>query len=98
MVIMPILILINQKLEVVLAIFLLVTEASKKNILRLLERILYIHHPLCFWKNLNKTKALVNLGSEVNTMTSVYVAELNIGAQKIDGFILNTFEIVLADF
>ena len=72
---------------------------------RPLERVPCIHHPLRFRKNLRKTRALIDLGSEVNAMTPAYVAKLglgvqetDIGAQKIDGSILDTFGMVLADF
>lgn len=48
---------------------------------------------------------MINSGSKVNAMTPIYIAKLglkirktNIRAQKIDGSILNTFGIVLADF
>ena len=48
---------------------------------------------------------MVDLGNEVNAMTPTFAAMLSlkvrktdIGAQKIDGFTLETFEMILADF
>lgn len=71
--------------------------ATRKNFVSLSSTLLL--------KNLHKTRALIDLGSEVNTITSVYIAKLilkiektNIGAQKIESFTLDTFGIVLADF
>ena len=94
-----------KKLVVVLATSLSVTAANMEDILRLLEKILYIHHQLHFRKNLWKTRALIDSSSEVNAMTPAYAAKLglrvretDIRAQKIDGSILNTFGMVLADF
>ena len=82
--------------------FLLVTETNKEVTL---ERVLCIHYPLRFQKDIACVRALVNLSSEVNAMTPTYAAKLgfkvrktDIKAQKIDSFILKTFGIVLADF
>ena len=78
------------------------TETNKEMIL---ERMPYIHYLLRLRKVTADVKSLVDLGSEFNTMTLAYSAKLglqvrktNIGAQKIDGSTLDTFEIVLADF
>ena len=94
-----------KKLAVVSTISSLVTVASMKDTLRLLEKVLCIYHPLYFQKNLRETRMLINSGSKVNAMTLVYAAKLglkvrkiNIKPQKIDGSILDTFGIVLADF
>ena len=53
---------------------------------------------------MRKTRALIDLGSEVNAMTPAYTAKLglkvretDIGVQKIDGSTLDTFRIVWAD-
>lgn len=80
-------------------------KASIKNILYPLKKVLYIYYPFRFQKDLHETKALINLGNKINIMTPAYAAKLdlkiqktNIKARKIDGFILITFEIVLADF
>lgn len=84
---------------------LLVTEASMENTLRPLKIVLYIHHPLHLQKNLYKNRALINLDNKVNIMILAYTAKLgfklqkiNIRVQKIDGSILNTFEMVLKNF
>ena len=83
----------------------LVTETRMEDILRPLKRVLYIHHLLCFSKNPHEISTLIDLGSEVNTMTSAYTAKLglkvrknNIRAKKIDGSTLNIFGMVLANF
>ena len=72
---------------------------------RSLDRIPCIHYALHFQKNTAEVKALIDSGSEVNAMTLAYASKLglqvcqtNIGAQKIDGFTLKTFGIVLASF
>ena len=58
-----------------------------------LERIPYIHYPVQF-EGTNKTQvqALIDSGSDVNTMIPAYTLRLdlrarhtNVGAQKIDG-------------
>lgn len=48
---------------------------------------------------------MLNFGSEVNAMTSAYIAKLgftpritNIGTQKIDGSVLETYGMVPAEF
>lgn len=80
------------------------TEASNKNDVTL-ARVLYIHYLLYFQKITNKLQALLNFGSKVNTMTSVYISKLsfkvcytNVRTQKIDSSILEIFGIVLASF
>ena len=67
------------------------TEASKEKHV-FLERVPYIHYPLCFRKDTANVRVLIDLGSEVNTMSPAYVSKLglkvyhiDIGAQKIDG-------------
>ena len=80
------------------------TEADKEDEV-VLERVQCIYYPLCFQKDIVEVKALLDSGSEVNAMTAAYVSKLglqvrrtNVGAQKIDGSTLETFEIVLASF
>lgn len=80
-------------------------KASIKNILYPLEKVLYIYYLFRFQKDLHETKVLIDLGNKINIMTLAYAAKLdlkiqktNIKARKIDGFILITFEIVLANF
>ena len=94
-----------KKLAVISATSLLVTAASMENTLRLLERVLCIHHLLHFQKDLQETRVLIDLGNEVNAMTPTYATKLglkirktDIKAQKIDGFTVNNFGMVLADF
>lgn len=80
-------------------------EASIKDILPPLGKVLYIHFLFFFQKNLHKTRALIDLNSKINITPLAHSAKLdlkirktNIEAQKIDGSSLNIFEIVLADF
>ena len=91
-----------KKLVLVLATSLSVTETNKEVTV---ERVPCIHYPLYFQKGTTGVRALVDSGSEVNAMTPAYAAKLglkvrktDIGAQKIDGSILETFGMVLADF
>lgn len=93
------------KLAVVLVAFLLVIEANMEDILRLLEKILCIHYLLHFKKDLYEIRALINLSSEVNTITPAYATKLglkirktNIKIQKIDNSTFNIFEMVLTNF
>ena len=81
---------------------LLVTETSKEDDVAL-QRVPYVQYLIRFKKK--EVQALINLGSEVNAMTSTYVSKLglwvyytDIRAQKIDGSTLVTFGMVLASF
>lgn len=83
---------------------LLVTKTSKEDYLSL-ERVPYIYYPLCFQKDTVGIRALIDLGSKINVMTSVYTSKLgfkvyhtNVEAQKIDGSTLKIFGIVLVSF
>ena len=58
-----------------------------------------------FCKDKETIGALINSGGKVNTITLAYTAKLglkvyltNVGAQKIDGLLLKTFEMVIAGF
>ena len=84
--------------------FSLVTETSKEDEVAL-ERVPYVHYPLRFWKDTADVKTLIDSSSEINAMTPAYASKLglqarhtDVGAQKIDGSILQTFGIVLASF
>ena len=81
------------------------TKASKEDNNVALARLLYIYYPLHFWKNTNKLWALLDLSSEVNTITLAYASKLglrvrrtNVRAQKIDGSTFDMFEMVLVSF
>ena len=70
-----------------------------------LDRVPCIRYPIWFKKSKVQVQALINSGSEVNAITPEYASKLglkvrptNVGAQKIDGFTLETFGIVLASF
>lgn len=82
---------------------LLMAKVSIKNPSKILDWVLYINY-LVLFKN-NEVWALINFGNKVNAMTSEYTLKLdlkirstNVKAQKIDGFSLNIFGIVLAKF
>ena len=93
-----------KKLVSVLANSSLVTEASKEEYVSL-ERVPCIHYLLCFRKDIAGVKAMIDSGSEVNTMSPAYASKLSfkvhhtdVEAEKIDGSTLETFEMVLASF
>ena len=73
---------------------------------KVLERVPCICYSVQFCKDKGKNVlALLNSGIEVNAMTSAYAAYLdfkvkmiNVGVQKIDGFSLATYDIVIAAF
>lgn len=58
------------------------TEASIENILRPLEKIPCIYHLLYFLKNLYETRALIDLGNEINAMTPANAAKLGLNVRK----------------
>ena len=79
------------------------TDNSGKEIV--LKRVLYIHYPIQFQGGQKQVRALLNSSSKVNTMNLAYIKNLgfyirktNVGAQKIYGSALQTFEIVITDF
>ena len=80
------------------------TETSKEEHVSL-ERVPCIHYPLRFCKDTAGIRGLIDSGSEVTAMSPAYASKLslklhhtNVGALKIDGSTLETFEIVLASF
>ena len=95
----------SKKLVLVLATSAPVTEASQEDVVVVLDWVPYICYPIWFKKSKVQVQALFDFGNEVNAMTPGYVSKLglkvrptNVGAQKIDGFTLKTFRIVLASF
>lgn len=81
----------------------LVARVGIKNTSRLLDKVSSIHYLVYFKKN--KIRALINSCSKVNIKILVYAAQLtlkaqktNVSAQKIDGSILQRFEMVLRSF
>ena len=82
------------------------TEASKEAPKVILDRMPCIHYPVQFQKDKGVIIwALINLGSKVNAMTPTYAKQLgfqvqktNVGAQKIDSLLLQTFKMIIADF
>ena len=94
-----------KKLVLVSATSASVTGTIKEAPKMILERVSCIHYPMQFRKNRADNQALINSGSEVNTMTPAYPKKLGfwtqktkIEAQKIDESSLNTFEMVIAGF
>lgn len=84
---------------------LLIAGASIKDTLLTLDWVPSIYYLLCFWKDTAGVKALIDCGSEVNAMTSVYISKLslktphtNVRGQKIDSSTLKTFGMILASF
>ena len=94
---------ISKKLALVFATSMPVIEVSKEEVVP--ARVPYIHFPFYFQKDTNKVRALINSGSKVNVMKLAYASKLSfrvyqidVRAQKIDGSILKTFDMVLASF
>ena len=91
----------------VLAISVLVTDGDERFVL---EGVPCIHYPVQFQEDQGQgsqkqVRALLDIGSEVNTMSLAYAKRLglktrktNVGDQKIDGSALETFGMVIADF
>ena len=76
----------------------LVTDGSEEVV-----RVPCIHYPVQFQEV--QVRALLDSSSEVNVTNPAYAEKLglktrktNVGAQKIDGFALETFGMVIADF
>ena len=70
-----------------------------------LERVRCIHYPICFQKDSAGVETLLDSSGKINAMTPAFVSKLglkvcstDVGAQKIDGFILQTFGMILASF
>ncbi len=68
------------------------------------EQVSYIWYPVTF-KDQDLTEALLDSGSEVNTMSQAFAQQLdlkirkiNVGAQKIDGTTLETYGMVVSIF
>ena len=85
-----------------MATFLSVIETSKENNITL-QRVSCIYYLIGFKKK--EVQALIDLRSKVNAIILVYALELSlkvyhikVGAQKMIGSTLDTFEMVLANF
>ena len=68
-------------------------------------RVPCIHYPIGFQEEQEQVKALLDSGSEVNAMSPIYAKKFglktwktNIEAQKIDGFALEIFGMVIDNF
>lgn len=78
---------------------------KKKKKDKVLFIVLYIYYLIEFKTNIKDTKVWLDLGSEVNAMTSAYILRLDfrichsdMSAQKIDEFTPTTLEMVVASF
>lgn len=85
----------------VLASLILVTDNSNEEVV--LKKIPYIYYLIQFQKE--QVIALFDNGSKVNTINSefaqklgLYIQKTGVEAQKIDGSILETFGLMIADF
>ena len=94
-----------KKQILVLATFTSMIDAKEEALV--LEHVFCIHYPIQFKKDTNKTqiRALIDSGIEVNDIYPTLVKELgffirstNIGVQKIDGTMLDTYGIVVTAF
>ena len=90
-----------KKLVLVLATFMSITGPKTEA----LEHVPSIHYPVQFKKDTEEIRALIDLGSEVNTIALAYAKKLdlwlrktNVGAQKIDKSIMETYDMVIAGF
>ena len=83
-----------------------VTGTKKAQKVRVLDRVSCICYPMQFQKDKNKdVLVLFDSESKINTMTPAYTAQLslkvqkiNVGTQKINGFSLATYGMVIAAF
>ena len=80
------------------------TETNKEDKMTL-KRVSCVYFSHRFGKDTVDVRALIDSGSEVNAITLAYISKLdlrarhtNVGAQKIDDSILQTFGMVLASF
>ncbi len=87
-----------KKLVVVSTTSTLMTEKTEEE----LEQVLYIRYPVIFK---DQTKALLDSGSEVNTINQAFafqlglnICKINVRAQKIDGITLATYGMVVITF
>lgn len=92
-----------KKLVLILAIFVSVTDNSDKKVT--VEKISCISYLIQFQENQEKVKVLLNSNSNVNAINPAFAQKLgshiqnnNVGSQKIDASIFETFGIVIADF
>ena len=96
----------TKKLVSVLATCTLVTGAKNSQKMRVLHWISCFCYPVQFWKHKSKdVLAFLNFRSELNEMTLAYAVQLgfkvqkiDVDAQKIDGFLLETYGMVIAIF
>ena len=51
---------------------------TSKEVYVSLKRVLYIHYPLCIWKDTTGIKDLINSGSEVIAIILAYASKLGL--------------------
>ena len=90
-----------EKLVLVLATSTSMTGPRKKA----LKRVSCIDYLIQFKKDIAEVQALIDLGSEVNTMAPAYakkpglqMQKTDVNAQKIDRSTLETYDMVIAGF
>ena len=84
----------------------MIGASNKAQEMIVLDQMPRIYYPFQFWKDKGTTIwALINSGSKVNAMTLAYPKQLglqvwktDVGAQKIDGSLLQIFGMVIAGF
>ena len=72
----------------------------------ILDQVPCIHYPVQFQKDKGATIwAFINSGSKINSMTPAYIKQLglqvqktDVGAQRIDGTLFQTFRMVIPSF
>ena len=81
------------------------SEGSKDEYPKSLAQVPYIRYPITFQKKFVPMSALFDSGSEVNAIYPIFVQKLglpirlmDVGAQKIEGTILDTYEMIVTAF
>ena len=71
----------------------------------MLKKKSYIYYLVQFLENQKQVKTLLNRSSQVNVLSLSYtmklglkIRKINVGAQKIEHYILNIFGMVIPDF
>lgn len=83
----------------------MVTQTSTKIKNQQLECVPCIQYPIKFKKGHTEVQALIDFDNKVNIMTlayatilRLYICPTDIETQKIDGFTLSTYDIILVNF
>ena len=94
-----------KKLVLILVIFASMTRIIKEAQEVIFDCISYIHYSVQFRKDKSTIQTLFNSDSKVNAMTPAYATKLglkvwktDVGAQKIDGFLLAIHKMIITFF